>query len=190
MPQNTVNQSNQGFSLRRAIKLVSLTLGSTGMLLFLAIVIWVNWPLMKAWAWHAHNGSTLSFRGHTFVIPLRYEPEAINGGNEITMWEYPGLFTDGGSSVLLESNSKFRDQAAAQEWQSNLVRLLNQHEKSGELSVPLTIHSKSLTYLCIDTPDIVAHSMMCHAVGSDISVSTTASPGHEKVVRSVIERSN
>jgi len=175
--------------LIRLFLLFWIVIGSLTALGILGIVVAAEWPLVSALAWHIRNNNTVSLEGHTFKVPLLYEPEISKGGSRIDISEDRRLFTTG-SFVTVESNSKLLDQTAVNRWQSALISALNQHPNSIVRTVPLTLHGKKLTFICVDTIFVSQESLICHAIGSDITASTYAPSDRIEQTRAVLETSN
>jgi hypothetical protein len=92
-------------------------------------------------------------------------------------------------SVTVESTAKILDEASIARWQSSLLQALNKHSNSSERNIPITLHGKKLTYICVDWISPYQDSLICHAVGSDIAASTMASPERANQTRSILENS-
>jgi hypothetical protein len=175
--------------LKRLLLLFGIVIGSITALGILGRVVIAEWPLVSALAWHMRNGNTVSLEGHTFKVPLMYEPEISKGGSQIDIAEDRRLFTIG-SFISVESKSKLLDQTAVNRWQSALISALNQHSNNIARTVPLTLHGKKLTFICVDTIFVSQESLICHAIGSDITASTYAPSDRIEQTRAILETSN
>jgi len=175
--------------IRRLLQLFGIVIASITALGILAIIVVAEWPLVTAIAWHVHNGNTIAMEGHTFHVPLLYKPETSKGGRQIDIAENRRLFTTG-SFVMVESGSKLLDQSAAYRWQSALTKALNQHPNTLVRTVPLTLHGEKFTFVCIDTIFVSQESLICHVIGTDMTVSTYAPSDRIKQTRAILETSN
>ena len=134
------------------------------------------------------NGNTVALEGHTFHVPLLYEPEVSKGGKQIDIFEYPRLLS-GAASVTVESNPKVFDSASADRWQAQLIAVTSNRPNSPTQTIPVTLHGKKLTFVCVDLLFMGGESLFCHAAGTSLTVSTTASPTRIKETRAVLETS-
>ncbi len=183
-----MNAKEPRIKLRRLLLLFGIVIGCITALGIVAALVVAEWPLVTAIAWHIRNGRTVSLEGHTFNVPLLYEPEVSNGGTKIDIVEYPRMM-GGIGSVTVESTAKILDEASIARWQSSLLQALNKHSNSSERNIPITLHGKKLTYICVDWISPYQDSLICHAVGSDIAASTMASPERANQTRSILENS-
>jgi hypothetical protein len=148
-----------------------------------------EWPLVSAIAWHVRNGNTVTVEGHTFHVPLPYEPEISNGGAQIEMIEYPRLL-GGIAKVTIESTGKILDDTATNRWQSTLIDAIQKHATTDDSWETETIRGTRLTFTCIVETSKLGQFLTCQANGTDIYVSTSASSGHINDTRAVLESSN
>jgi hypothetical protein len=186
---NAAQKTRTSVSLKRVLVLFGIVIGSITALGIVAAIGMAEWPLVTALAWHLHHGNKVTMQGHIFQVPLLYEPEISEGGRQIEMVEYPRLMS-GSASVTLESTGKVLNQAAVDQWQSSLMNVIRPHANEFERSLPLMLHGRKLAFVCIDNDFTFGESLICHAVGTDITVSTNASKRYTKETRSVLETSN
>jgi hypothetical protein len=171
----------------RLLKLFGIVVGSIILLEVVAVVGYAEWPLVTSPLWHMLHGNTVELEGHSFRVPLLYEPEESEGGRQIDIIQRRRLFT-GGSSVTIQSGSKALDLGSINRWQAALIDTANNHRATTFRWVPLTLHGKKLTFVCVDLT-VGGESLMCNAVGTGLTVSTWASPGHVKEIRAIVEGS-
>jgi hypothetical protein len=172
----------------RLLKLFGIVVGSIYLVAGIALVGVSESPLVTATLWHMRNGNTVQLEGHSFRVPLLYEPELSKGGKKIDITESPRLFSRG-ASVSVEANAKVFDAEAAHAWQANLLAELDQHRNNTSRSVPLTLRGKKLTFVCINLGG-GGGVLICHAVGTDLAVFTRASsPARIQQVRTILETS-
>ena len=172
----------------RLAKLFGIVVGSIILLVVIAAVSMAEWPLVTAILWHMRNGHTVALEGHSFRVPLLYEPEVSKGGKQIDIIEYPRLLS-GIASVTVESNPKVFDSASADRWQAQLIAVTSNRPNSPTQTIPVTLHGKNLTFVCVDLVFIGGESLLCHAAGTSLTVSTIALPGRIKETRAVLETS-
>jgi hypothetical protein len=185
---DTVTSKRSVINPFRLVKLFGIVVGSIILIAVIAAVSFAEWPLVTATLWHVRNGNTVQLEGHSFRFPLSYEPEVSKGGKEIDLIQYPRLFS-GGSSVTVESTPNALDIEAISRWQAAVIAAGNHHRYETVQSVPLTLHGRKLTFVCVDLVVGGGESLICRAVGTDLAVSTWASPTHVKETRTVLETS-
>ncbi len=76
----------------RLVMLFGMVVGSMILLAVIAVVGFAEWPLVTATLWHMRNGNSVEFEGHSFRVPIFYEPEVSKGGKEIDITESSRLF--------------------------------------------------------------------------------------------------
>jgi len=172
----------------RLAKLFGIVVGSIILLVVIAAVSMAEWPLVTAILWHMRNGHTVALEGHSFRVPLLYEPEVSKGGKQIDIIEYPRLLS-GIASVTVESNPKVFDSASADRWQALLITAGNNRPNNPIGFTPVTLRGKKLIFVCVDLAFIGGESLTCHTAGTSLTVSTTASPARIKETRAVLETS-
>ena len=172
----------------RLIKLFGIIIGSILLLEGIAVVGYAEWPLITSPLWHMLHGNTVEVEGHSFRVPLLYEPEVSEQGRQIDIIQRRRLFT-AGSSLTIRSGSKMLDLGSINRWQTALIDTANNHRASTFRWLPLTLHGKKLTFICVDLA-VGGESLMCHAVGTGLTVSTWASPGHVEEIRAIVEGSD
>jgi hypothetical protein len=134
------------------------------------------------------HGNSVELEGHSFRVPLIYEPDVSEGGKQIDIIQRRRLFT-AGSSVTIRSGSKVLDLGSINRWQTALIDTANNHRVSTFRWLPLTLHGKKLTFVCVDLR-LDGESLICHAVGTGLTLSTWASPSHIQETRSIVEGSD
>ena len=172
----------------RLVKLFGIVVGSITLLGVIAVVGMAEWPLVTAILWHMRNGNTVALEGHSFHVPLLYEPEVRKGGKQIDIFEYPRLLS-GAASVTVESNARVFDSESLDRWQAQVINVTSNRPNSSTRSIPVTLHGKKLTFVCVDLVFFGGESLLCHAVGTGLAVSTMAAPARIKETRAVLEMS-
>lgn len=172
----------------RLAKLFGIVVASITLLGVIAVVGMAEWPLVTAILWHMRNGNTVALEGHSFHVPLLYEPEVSKGGKQIDIFEYPRLLS-GAASVTVESGTKSFDSESIDRWQAQLIAVTNNRPNSPTQTIPVTLHGKKLTFVCVDLLFMGGESLFCHAAGTSLAVSTMASPARIKETRAVFETS-
>ncbi len=82
-----------------------------------------------------------------------------------------------------------RDAEAAHAWQANLLADIGQHRKDTSQAIPLTLHGKKLTFVCVDLRG-GSNVLFCDAVGTDLTVATRASSStSSQETRAILETS-
>ena len=173
----------------RLLLLFGIAMGSITLLSLIGLICEAEWPSVRTIAWHIRHGKTVSLEGHAFQVPLLYEPEVTKRGKEIGLIEYPGLF-GGIAAVTLDSTGKVLDETSTDHWRSTLMDLFNKHPNSFDRYTLETIRGTRLTFVCIVDNSDLGQSLICHAVGTDLTAHTNASSNHIKDTRAVLETSN
>ena len=184
---DTSTPQRSAVSPLRLAKLFGIIVGGITLLAVLAVVGLAEWPLVTATVWHLRNGNAVELEGHSFHVPPLYHPEVSNGGKQIDIMKDPRLFA-GGASVTLESNPKTLDEDAINRWQAALIAAIRNHRHDPPAPTPLTVRGKKLTFLCVDI-GVGGESLVCHAVGTNLTVGTWASPAHVQETRTILETS-
>jgi hypothetical protein len=176
-------------SFKRIIKVLAIIMGSFFVLGWSALLILSCLPAMRAIAWHLRNGNTVVVEGHTFHAPLLYEVNWDAPKTTVDIVRYPGLI-EGASLVYIVAKGKIFEIADALKWQAQLTGIINSRAKPADRFYPATIHGKQLTFICVHN-DVAGfgESFMCHAVGTNLSVSTTASYKYRDEARAIFETS-
>jgi hypothetical protein len=173
----------------RLAKLFGIVVGSITLLAVIALISVAEWPLVRALLWHMRNGDTVVLEGHSFHVPFLFEPEVTKGGKQVDIIEYPRLLP-GVASVTVESSPKAFDSESIDRWQALLIDAANKRPNNLIRSIPVTLHGKKLTFVCVDLVFSGEESLLCHSAGTSLTVSTTASPTHIRETRGVLETSD
>jgi hypothetical protein len=185
---DTPTLQRSAISPLRLVMLFGMIVGNMVLLAVIAGVGFAEWPLVTATLWHMRNGNTVELEGHTFHVPRLYEPEVSKGGKEIDILKDPRMF-GGGAAVMLGSNPKVLDLGAANRWQAALIAPVNHNRHNIPQSLPLTLHGKKLTFVCVDLA--MGGALICRAPGTSLTAATWASsPTQIQETRMVLETSD
>jgi hypothetical protein len=171
------------------LKLFVLVIGGIILLAMIFIIGLVEWPLVSALTWHLRYGSSISFEGHAFQVPWAYNVEASKKGDQLDLIDHPGLL-GGIGSITLTKTGKILEANAAEQWQSSLINAVQSHPDHINHWSTETLHGRKLTFVCVDDMSQLDESLVCHAIGIDLTASTMASPNHIKETRAILETSN
>jgi hypothetical protein len=180
---------NANVSPRRLIKLFLIAMGSFVILGLLAVLMMASSPAMSAIGWHIRHGDTVTVEGHIFRVPFSYDVTSNGSNSEIQIARYPGLF-DGASWVTVEAKGKVFQTEDALAWQTQVISAVNTAPKPDSRLYPESVHGRQLTFICVRN-DLqgVAETLICHAAGTNLGVSTTASNKYRREVREILETS-
>ena len=176
-------------SPRRLAQLFGIVIGGTTLLAVIAIVCIAEWPAASAILWHMRNGNTVAVEGHSFRVPLLYEPEVSKGGKQIEIVEYRGLLS-GGASVTIESSPRSFDSISIDHLQKLLTTAGNKLPNKPLQSTPVTLKAKKLSFACVDLVSTLGESLICDVVGTNLKVYTTAPPAHIQETRKILVTSD
>lgn len=147
-------------------------------------------PLASA-IWHARHGSTVSFDGHLFHLPLSWYPDPDGHPGQLTFRhaEFGGITID--SVTLAMRPRSLNEQAAANSIATETANLNKGEPASSDRWTPETLRGRNLTFRCtMSTTAGAAETLICQAVDSNLTVfSLTSGRSARADILNIIETS-
>ena len=153
-------------------RLILLVLEIWGGLTALAIIVLVVFESLvpiHAALWHMRHGSTVSFDGHLFHLPLSWYPDPVTTPGELSLRhaQFGGISV---SSITLAIRPQALNDQAANDKVAAMTGSLNQHEATSDTWTPETLGGRKLTFHCtMSTIAGVEESLICQAADSNLT---------------------
>jgi hypothetical protein len=190
-PMSEAKLSKTKISIRRLIVLFLLVNGAIAAVAVVCIVGLAMMPRIQAFTWHLRNGDHVTLGGHRFAVPATYGVEVSESELHIEIMQTPGMIKSGLGGVTIESKGKVLDEIAAAAWQTKLIDAINHAPHHTGQSSAVTMDAKRLRFVCVnlDTGQFVG-TLLCHAVGTNLSASVITFPGDHGVSKSILLNSD
>jgi hypothetical protein len=165
--------------------------GGLAAILALAILADESIDPARSAIWHMRHGSTVSFDGHLFHLPLSWYPEPVTTPGQLNLRhaQFGGMTID--SVDLAMRPRSLNDQAATDTIRAETANL-NQHEPASSASwAAETLRGRKLTFHCtMSTTAGAAETLICQAADSNLIVfALTAGRSQRTDALNIIETS-
>jgi len=159
--------------------------------LALALLAYESVDPIESALWHMRHGSTVSFDGHLFHLPLSWYPELATTPGQLNLRHarFGGITVD---SVTFAMRPRSLNEQAATDKIAAETANLNRHEPSSSVRwTPETLRSRQLTFHCTMSSTAGAEeTLICQADDSNLTVfALTTGPSARTGALNIIETS-
>lgn len=160
-------------TFKKHSRLILLLLEIWGVLTALAIIallVFESLAPLHAAIWHVRHGSTVSFDGHLFHLPLSWYPDPVTTPGELSLHhaQFGGVSV---SNIALAIYPKTLNDQAATDRIAVMTGSLNKSQSNSDRWTVETLRGRKLTFHCtVSTIEGVEESLTCQAADSNLTV--------------------